>query len=329
MTGIADPFDPERFGPFAERYLVIPFSATKATAPSPIQTLPCPVIGVGDEAHPLAPFCDVVVADEAALKPLLANIEHAPIAAAVLVQVLRATEKLTLHEALVLESLAYATLQGGPENRAWLAAHRPASPAPVETTPPVIAERDGDQLHLTLNRPTARNALTMEMRDALADALHLPALDETIRTITLAGAGKCFSIGGALEEFGTAPDQATAHAVRTMRGPAFALAPVAARVRAHVHGACIGAGAELASLCGHVTARPGSFFQLPEIRLGLIPGAGGTAGITRRIGRQRTAWMALTGRRISAEKALAWGLIDEISPSEGIRAAAAVHLSEQ
>jgi len=314
MMGMGEALDPERFGPFAERSLVVALSAARAAFPVSIQALPCPVIGVGDDAHPLARFCDVVVADKRALAPLLASIEAAPIAAAALVQVLRATEKLTLYEALVLESMAYATLQGGRENRTWLAARRPPSPALVESGPPVIAERDGDRLRLTLNRPAQRNAITMEMRDALADALRFPALDETIRAITLTGAGKCFSTGGALEEFGTAPDQATAHAVRTMRGPAFALVPVAARVRAHVHGACIGAGAELASLCGHVAARPGSFFQLPEIRFGLIPGAGGTAGFSRRIGRQRTAWMALSARRIGAEKALAWGLIDEISP---------------
>ena len=312
-------FDPERFGPFAERYLVIVLSPTEAVpssiAPSSIQALPCPIIGVGDEAHPLAPFCDLVVANDQALAPLLANIERKPITAATLVQVLRATEKLTLHEALVLESLAYGTLQGGTENRAWLAAREQAPPEPMEGGPPVIAERNGELLSIKLNRPAGRNAITMEMRDALVEALFLPALDETIRTVTLEGAGTCFSIGGALEEFGTAPDQATSHAVRTMRGPAFALAPVATRVRATVQGACIGAGAELASLCGHVAAARRTFFQLPEIRFGLIPGAGGTAGFTRRIGRQRTAWMALSARRIGAEQALAWGLIDEILAS--------------
>jgi hypothetical protein len=315
MTEIGDPFDPQRFGPFAERYLVVSLSPANATAPSSLPALPCPIIGVGEEAHPLARFCDLVVANEQALAPLLANIERAPIAAAILAQVLRATEKLTLHEALVLESLAYATLQGGAENRAWLAVREQAPPASAEAGPPVIAERNEELLSIKLNRPAGRNAITIEMRDALAEALRLPALDETIRTVTLQGAGKCFCIGGALEEFGTAPDQAISHAVRTMRGPAFALAPVAARVRARVHGACIGAGAELASLCGHVAARPGSFFQLPEIRFGLIPGAGGTAGFSRRIGRQRTAWMGLSGRRIGAAQALAWGLIDEISPS--------------
>jgi enoyl-CoA hydratase/carnithine racemase len=151
----------------------------------------------------------------------------------------------------------------------------------------------------------------------LAEGFELAALDDSVREIRLSGAGRCFSVGGALEEFGTAPDQATAHAVRCEIGPAFRLAPVAARTVAMVHGACIGAGAELAGLCGRVVARPGTFFQLPELRMGLIPGCGGTVGLSRRIGRQRFAWMALTGRRVGVRQALAWGLIDEITPDAG------------
>jgi enoyl-CoA hydratase/carnithine racemase len=78
------------------------------------------------------------------------------------------------------------------------------------------------------------------------------------------------------------------------------------------HGACVGAGVELAAFAGHVKATPDAFFQLPEVSMGLIPGAGGTVSITRRIGRQRTAWMALTGGRVDAATALEWGLIDDI-----------------
>ena len=57
-----------------------------------------------------------------------------------------------------------------------------------------------------------------------------------------------------------------------------------------------------------------AFFQLPEVGLGLVPGAGGTVSLPRRIGRQRTAWLALVGRRLAAEEALAWGLVDEVAP---------------
>jgi enoyl-CoA hydratase/carnithine racemase len=82
----------------------------------------------------------------------------------------------------------------------------------------------------------------------------------------------------------------------------------------HLHGACIGSGIELPAFAHHLSVDPKTFFQLPELRFGLIPGAGGCVSIARRIGRHRTAWMALSGKKISARKALEWGLIDEIRP---------------
>jgi len=81
-----------------------------------------------------------------------------------------------------------------------------------------------------------------------------------------------------------------------------------------VHGACIGAGTELTAFAGTVVADDESYFQLPECRFGLVPGAGGTVSVLRRIGRQRTAWMAITGERVEAKTALRWGLIDAIEP---------------
>jgi enoyl-CoA hydratase/carnithine racemase len=81
----------------------------------------------------------------------------------------------------------------------------------------------------------------------------------------------------------------------------------------------VGAGIELPAFAAHVVAHPGAFFQLPEIGMGLIPGAGGTVSLPRRIGRQRTAWLALTGRRLDAPTALAWNLIDEVCDSAPTR----------
>jgi enoyl-CoA hydratase/carnithine racemase len=79
-----------------------------------------------------------------------------------------------------------------------------------------------------------------------------------------------------------------------------------------LHGASMGAGIEVPALAGHVVAAAGTVISLPELGLGLVPGAGGTASIPRRIGRHRTAAMALSGARIDAATALAWGLVDEI-----------------
>jgi len=174
-------------------------------------------------------------------------------------------------------------------------------------------ERDGGTLRLTLNRPARHNALSVELRDALCEALQLVLADPAIETVTVSGAGRCFSIGGDLDEFGTAPDPATAHAIRSVRMPALFLSRCADRVDFALHGACIGAGVELPAFGRTVVAARNSFFQLPELRFGLIPGAGGCVSLPRRIGRHRTAWLALTGRRIGAAKALNWGLVDALS----------------
>jgi enoyl-CoA hydratase/carnithine racemase len=80
----------------------------------------------------------------------------------------------------------------------------------------------------------------------------------------------------------------------------------------HIHGACIGAGVEISAFAGRVTAAPAAWFQLPELAMGLIPGAGGCVSVPRRIGRQRAALMMLSGQRIDAQTALRWGLIDAI-----------------
>ena len=107
-------------------------------------------------------------------------------------------------------------------------------------------------------------------------------------------------------------DPATAHWIRSLRLPAWRCARLADRLHVHVQGAAIGAGVEIAAFAGHVTATSDAWFQLPELKYGLIPGAGGTASLPRRIGRQRTAYMALSMKRIDAQTALAWGLVDEL-----------------
>jgi enoyl-CoA hydratase/carnithine racemase len=102
---------------------------------------------------------------------------------------------------------------------------------------------------------------------------------------------------------------------RTRHSPALVLDEVSARLGrnccAEVHGQVLGSGLEMAAYCGWVQARPDAVMGLPELSLGLIPGAGGTVSITRRIGRWRTAYLVLSGRTIDPATALRWGLIDE------------------
>ena len=278
----------------------------------------CPVIGIAARGveHPLAFACDAVVVDAAQARELVTNIEATPLAAMVLVQLLRATEGLEVERALIIESFAYATLQGGTEFRRWLAqSTRPAADPEIDPGPAVLVERKDSQLSLRLNRPTRRNALSVPMRDALVEALELVLADASITHVTLSGAGPCFSAGGELSEFGRVPDAATAHAVRSTRSVAALLARCASQLTAYVHGAAVGAGAEMAAFATRVEASADAFFQLPELRYGLIPGCGGCVSIPRRIGRLRSAYLALSGHRLDASTACSWGLVDVVTPS--------------
>ena len=177
-----------------------------------LAALPCPVVAVGTDTLPGAcEMCDVIAGTAAECTAIIAAIDRSPLAATVLVQVLRAAPVMSVADGMKLESLAYSTLQAGPEHKAWLAGYRPAQQTTApETEPPLLAERDGEVLSLTLNRPARRNALSVEMRDALCEALQLVLADPTIEEVTISSAGRCFSIGGDLNEFGSGPDPATA-----------------------------------------------------------------------------------------------------------------------
>jgi enoyl-CoA hydratase len=328
LVAAADPGWADRDG---ARCLILHLDAGPALAPGELAhlsgwltSLPIPVIGLGAPRQaPLAEAVDVRLAVDDDLEPVLAAIRHAPHASAVLVQVLRAMGSLAVPEALTLESLAYATLQAGPEFARWLAGYRAGRVdradrgdrdhrKGVPAADPVLLTRQDDHLSITLNSPGNRNALSTGLRDGLTDAFRLVAMDQTIRRIDIRGNGPCFSAGGDLTEFGSVTDPATAHEIRLRRMPARFLAACAERYHVHVHGACVGAGIELPAFAGSITATADAYFQLPEVAMGLIPGAGGCVSIPRRIGRQRTALMALTGRRVDAQQALAWGLVDAV-----------------
>ena len=295
-----------------------PEEGREARAWQRLAELPAPSVGlagagVAPGAAALAEALDLVVDGDAERDAVATTITRAPLASLVLVQLLRKSLSRDVPEGLLAESLAYSTLQAGPEFAAWRAGRATRGRAP-SAEPAVLARREGDVLALELNRPEKRNAFSAEMRDGLCEALTLAVQDQSLRRVVLRGAGPSFCSGGDLDEFGTLPDPATAHAIRSTRSPAALLARVAERVEARLHGACVGAGAELPAICARVVADAGAFFLLPEVSLGLVPGAGGSVSLPRRIGRQRTAWLALTGRRLPTEEARAWGLVDEIVP---------------
>jgi enoyl-CoA hydratase/carnithine racemase len=232
-----------------------------------------------------------------------------PFAASVFAQVLRMGASLSFDEGLILESFAYSTLLAGGEFRAWRTAN-PARDRGDEPVQLIIVERERALLRISLNRPAAHNGLNARMRDQLAEALRVAVADPMISRILLKGEGPSFCSGGDLGEFGSATDQALAHAVRIARSVASLVHRCTDRVSVRLHGACLGAGIEIPAAAGSITADRGTRLGLPEVGMGLIPGAGGTVTVRRRIGRHRTCYLGLSGRRLTAEEALAWGLVD-------------------
>ena len=233
----------------------------------------------------------------------------APKAAATLAGLLRLTSDIPVSQGLVAESLAYSMLLAGPEFARWLAARpaRPSAPVPAE---PVLLDRVGDELHVTLNDPARHNCFSRHLRDGLIEALDLVLADPSIATVRLDGRGPSFCSGGDLDEFGTTADVAAAHLIRLDRSVAARAERCRDRLRPVLHGACIGAGIEIPSFATRVEARDDAFFQLPELAMGLLPGAGGTVSLPRRIGRWRTAYLALSGLLLDLSTALTWGLVD-------------------
>jgi enoyl-CoA hydratase len=272
----------------------------------------CPVIALSDKDADLPPIVDVIAASEAELQILTEAIGQNPVAATVLVQLLRHNERASVEDALFAESLAYSSLQSGVSFKTWLNSRKTPNSAAEDESSLVLMDRQQELLTITLNRPHKRNAYSAALRDALCEALCLVAEDKTIERAIVQGAGVCFSAGGDLDEFGEATDGAFAHLVRMTRSTASLLDRLKERVEFRLHGACVGAGIELPAFSKHVVAAGDSFFQLPEVAFGLVPGAGGTVSVLGRIGRHRTAFMALSNQRIDAETALKWGLIDAI-----------------
>jgi enoyl-CoA hydratase/carnithine racemase len=249
---------------------------------------------------------------DAKVESLGAAVHGSPQAACVLKQVLRTTEHANFDDALTVESFAYSTLLGGSEFERWRTAHRAS---PVRNVGAVRYEREGDHVTLTLASPETRNAMVAAMRDGLWEQLAAVLDDPSKPRVTLRADGACFSTGGDLDEFGSNTDLAQAHAIRGARSIARLVHELGERIEVVFHGACIGSGLEGPAAAARRVAVEGAFFQLPELKLGLIPGAGGTVTVPRAIGRHRACAMMLGGARVSAATALDWGLVHAMVPA--------------
>ncbi|HTZ91321.1 MAG TPA: enoyl-CoA hydratase/isomerase family protein [Streptosporangiaceae bacterium] len=284
-------------------------------APDPGR-LPAPCFGAADvilteDDQAISPFTRPAAGMRAGLTALQQALAANPVAGTALALLLRGSAGLSVPAGLVAESATYSTLQAGREFERWRSS-RPSRP-PEPGTSRVLTQRSDDELRITLSRPARRNALDRHMRDALVQALTVAAVDADLRVV-LTAAGPDFCAGGDLDEFGSRPDPATAHLIRLTRSPALLMHRLSARTTVYLHGACLGAGAELPAFASRVVAAPGTRLGLPEVSLGLVPGAGGTVSLPRRVGRWRTAFLGLSGQQIAAEQALSWGLVDAVEP---------------
>lgn len=166
---------------------------------------------------------------------------------------------------------------------------------------------------LTLNRPERRNALTMEMRERLALDLKEFELDSHVRVVILQGAAPSFCAGVDLNETVPSAGHILADA------PVSVSAPFAAFTKplfASVNGAAAGGGLEIALACDFIIASTTAKFLLPEVRIGSLPGGGGTQRLVRALPRSIAARMLYTGDAMDAASALAYGLVTELVEPE-------------
>ncbi|HYM20210.1 MAG TPA: enoyl-CoA hydratase-related protein [Candidatus Kapabacteria bacterium] len=167
---------------------------------------------------------------------------------------------------------------------------------------------------VTLNRPAVLNALNLELMDELISTLDMLDHDDTVRCIVVAGSEKAFAAGADIKEM------AGASAVEMLYRDQFAkwdrIRKIKTPVIAAVSGFALGGGCELVMHCDMVIASETARFGQPEINIGVMPGAGGTQRLTRAVGKVRAMEMVLTGKFITAEEALAFGLVNKVVPVE-------------
>jgi enoyl-CoA hydratase len=183
----------------------------------------------------------------------------------------------------------------------------------------ILEEREGRVAVLTINRPDKLNALNQAVRDRMLEILERLETDDEIGCIVITGAGeKSFVAGADIGEFeGRSPfDQR--HAMRSPR--IFdVMAEFPKPVIAMINGFCLGGGCELAMSCDLRIAGDGARFGQPEIKLGLIPGGGGTQRLPRLVGLGQAMLLNLSGEMIDASEAHRIGLVERVHPAAELR----------
>jgi enoyl-CoA hydratase len=177
----------------------------------------------------------------------------------------------------------------------------------------VLVERDGAIAVVLLNRPDQLNALSDELMEELVSALAELDRDEGVRAIVLGGSGRAFAAGADIGELAQASAIDLYYQRRIERWDA--IRGLWTPLIAAVSGYCLGGGCELAMACDLIVASESAQFGQPETGLGIIPGAGGTQRLTRAVGKALAMDVILSGRRLSADEALAAGLVARVVPN--------------
>lgn len=186
----------------------------------------------------------------------------------------------------------------------------------------ILVEKKNGIGYLTLNRPEVRNAFNQQMIDEIRDALRLVDKDEEIKVLIITGAGKAFQAGADIAELSVMKPMEILRWNEGIVRINAALEKLRQPVIAAVNGAAMGGGVELAISCTLRVAAESSKMGLTEVRLGIIPGTGGTQRLPRLIGKGRAAELLLTAEIISAQEAYNMGLVNRVCPDgEAVEAA--------
>jgi enoyl-CoA hydratase/carnithine racemase len=181
--------------------------------------------------------------------------------------------------------------------------------------------REGFVATVTLDNPPV-NALSLPLANQIAAAVEELENDDKVRAIVLTGSERAFSAGADVREFAGKSPEAGAAAIAAYRALMDKLAWSSTPTIAAIRGFCFGGGLELALACEFRVAARDAQLGLTEVKLGLLPGAGGTQILPTLVGPRRAALLCLTGRVLDGERAYEWGLVEELADSSETLAAA-------
>ena len=185
----------------------------------------------------------------------------------------------------------------------------------------IIYKKADSVAWITLNRPEVLNAQSDELRAEVVQALEQASADDDVYVVVITGAGeKAFSAGADISQF---PSRFPVDviAAKARRRPYETIREMPKPVIAAVNGLALGGGCELALACDLIVAARSAKFGQPEIRVGVIPGCGGTQILPRLIGEKRAKELIFTGRMMSADEALGLGIVNRVVPLEELREA--------